>query len=301
MGRKPIHANYWRSPSLYLEWMQRSVSSFGPGDSGLTLNRMLSFELACVPRKAVALWWKRNIDNWHLGIRWEVMRTILTRVKRPLRCTLVVLCLLGLANVVRADFTAARLWNEHLLHAISIDTARPTVHARNLFSLSTAMFDTWAAYDPTAAQTMHHEKVLGGGDVTAARNEAISYAAYNVILHRFVTGPAGVGPGKNETQLNIRSQMIDLGYNPDFTSTIGDSPAALGNRIAQSVVNHGLADGANETGNYASPAGMFVPVNPPLTFENPGTVMNDPNRWQPLPFLGKRIDQFGRALHEATE
>lgn len=230
-----------------------------------------------------------------------MLKSFLVLIERPLRCSLFFLGLLCFANVARADITTARIWNEHLLHAISIDTARPTVHARNLFYLSTAMYDTWAAYDPTAAQYLHHEKVLGGGDMTAARDEAISHAAYNIILHRFVTGPAGVGPGKNETLLDIRTQMLDLGYNPDFTSTIGDSPAALGNRIAQSAINRGLTDGANETGNYASPPGMFVPVNPPLTFENPGTVMNDPNRWQPLHFLGNRIDQFGRPINEATQ
>ena len=228
------------------------------------------------------------------------MKTLLTFVERPLRLSLVILGLLCVANVAHAQ-TKARLWNEHLLYAISRDTARPTVHARNLYSLSTAMYDTWAAYDSTSTQYLHHEKVMGGGDITAARDQAISHAAYNVILHRFVTGPAGVGPGEFETLINIRQQMLDLGYDPDFTSTLGNSPAALGNRIAQSVNNHGLADGANEGGNYANPPGIFDPVNPPLTVDLPGTVMNDPNRWQPLHFLGGRIDQFGRPINEATQ
>ena len=29
--------------------------------------------------------------------------------------------------------------------------------------------------------------------------------------------------------------------------------------------------------------------------------MNDPNRWQPLHFLGNRIDQFGRPINESTQ
>ncbi|MCC6494567.1 MAG: vanadium-dependent haloperoxidase [Pirellulales bacterium] len=205
------------------------------------------------------------------------------------------------ARQVDAQMTTARLWNEHLLHAISIDTARPTVHARNLFYLSAAMYDAWAAYDSTADQYVFHEKHLDEADVVAARNKAISYAAYNMILYRFVTGPAGVGPGRSDTELNLRTQMTELGYDPDFTSTIGNSPAALGNRIAQALIDHGLQDGANESGNYASQPGTFAPVNPPLTFENPGTVMNDFNRWQPLHFLGNRIDQFGRPINEATQ
>ena len=58
--------------------------------------------------------------------------------------TLVVMCSTRLAI---AEHSVARVWNEQLLHAISLDTARPTVHARNLFHLSAAMYDAWAAYD----------------------------------------------------------------------------------------------------------------------------------------------------------
>ncbi len=221
--------------------------------------------------------------------------------ERALRRFLVAIACLSTVSSSQAELTTARLWNEHLLHAISIDTARPTVHARNLFTLSTSMYDAWAAFDPTADQYLHREKVLGLADVSAARSEAISYAAFRILQHRFVTGPAGVGPGRNETDLDTRSQMLDLGYNPDFTSTIGDSPAALGNRIAQSVIAHFMADGANEAGNYANPPGEFLPVNPPLTFDNSGTQASDPNRWQPLHFVGGRIDQFGRPINEGTQ
>src|SRR5687767_3970336 len=119
------------------------------------------------------------------------------------------------ANAAEADSSVARLWDEHLLHAISIDTARPTVHARNLFHLSAGMYDAWAAYDATASQYLHHEK-HSAVDLTAERNEAISHAAYSIILHRFVTGPAGVGPGRNETLVNLQQQMVDLGYDPNF-------------------------------------------------------------------------------------
>jgi hypothetical protein len=212
-----------------------------------------------------------------------------------------VVCLVGVSCDAQAEFTSARLWNEHLLYAISIDTARPTVHARNLFHLSAAMYDAWAAYDESATQYLHHEKLPAGSNVAAARDEAISFAAYQVLRHRFVTGPGGVGPGRNETELNLRSQMQALGYDPDFTSTDGDSPAALGNRIARTLILRGLHDGANEGNNYATPPGRYLPLNPELTFEYPGTTMDDPNRWQPLHFLSGRIDQFGRPINEATQ
>ena len=42
------------------------------------------------------------------------------------------------------SFSVARLWNEVLLYSIRNDLARPTVHARNLFHVSAAMYDAWA-------------------------------------------------------------------------------------------------------------------------------------------------------------
>ena len=44
----------------------------------------------------------------------------------------------------------ARQWNDLLLEAIRNDYARPTVHARNLFHVSAAMYDAWAVYSETA-------------------------------------------------------------------------------------------------------------------------------------------------------
>ena len=54
--------------------------------------------------------------------------------------------------------SVARLWNEALLDAIRKDLARPTVHARNLFHVSAAMYDAWALYSDTA------QPYLAGGE-----------------------------------------------------------------------------------------------------------------------------------------
>jgi len=45
------------------------------------------------------------------------------------------------------QYSTARVWNEMVLNAIRNDFARPTVHARNLFHTSVAMYDAFAAYD----------------------------------------------------------------------------------------------------------------------------------------------------------
>ncbi len=202
------------------------------------------------------------------------------------------------------DPSIARLWNEQLLEAIRNDTARPTVHARNLWHVSVAMYDAWAVFDPTSRTYLEPDPlVTPEGDpagVAAARHEAISYAAYRVLRHRFVDGPGGTGPGRFLTAFQLDNQMNALGYDPNVTTTAGDSPAALGNRIAQRVIDFGLGDSANESNDYAEPTG-YAPVNPPLTFDELGTTMNDPNRWQPLRFVRERRDQFGTVVEETVQ
>jgi hypothetical protein len=74
--------------------------------------------------------------------------------------------------------------------------------------------------------------------------------------------------------------MDSLCYPLDVTTTQGDSPAAVGNRVAAAVIAYGKTDGSNEAGGYTDPT--YTPVNPPLVVKGAGTTMADPNRWQPL-------------------
>ena len=83
------------------------------------------------------------------------------------------------------EWSVARRWDEALLDAIRRALPAPTVHARNLFHASAAMWDAWAAYDPQASGYFVNEKHTAT-DVTAARNEAISYAAYRVLTERYI-------------------------------------------------------------------------------------------------------------------
>jgi hypothetical protein len=84
--------------------------------------------------------------------------------------------------------------------------------------------------------------------------------------------------------------MASLCYRTDFSSTEGDSPAALGNRIGAAVLEHGRTDGSLEDERYKDPT--YTPVNDPLEVTKPGAAMTDPNRWQPLA-LDKQISQNG--------
>jgi hypothetical protein len=180
--------------------------------------------------------------------------------------------------------SVARMWDEALLDAIRRALPNPPVHARNLFHVSVAMWDAWAAYDRQARGYLVNEKVTAQ-DVPSARNEAISYAAYRVLKERFKKAVGGP-----DSLLEFDELMDSLCYSTDNQTTSGDSPVALGNRIAKAVVAYGLTDGSNEAGGYADPA--YKPVNPPLVVKNPGTKLVDPNRWQPLQ-LEHMISQNG--------
>lgn len=174
-----------------------------------------------------------------------------------------------------ASHSSARLWNELLLDSIRHDYARPTVHARNLYHSSAAMWDAWAAYDAQADQIFVNEKPEAA-DVAAARDEAISYAMYRVLRHRFETSPAAV-----EMYPRYDLLMSDMGYDINNDSVVGDSPAALGNRIAAAIIDFGLSDGSNEQNGYENL--YYVPLNPPLLPDFPGNPdIIDANRWQPL-------------------
>lgn len=170
--------------------------------------------------------------------------------------------------------SVARLWDEALLDAIRRDFPAPTVHARNLYHVSAAMWDAWAAYDDTAAGVFVDQK-LELDDPAAARDKAISYAAYRVLSHRY---KRAVGARKSLRQFD--DLMTSLCYPVERASTKGDSPVALGNRIARRIIKAGLQDGSLEQEGYHSAA--YESVNEPLIVELPGAQMADPDRWQPL-------------------
>lgn len=169
----------------------------------------------------------------------------------------------------------ARRWNEQALGAVRRDIPRPTVHARNLYHLSAAMWDAWAAYDATAQGHFTSERVTAT-DVEAARAEAISYAAYRVLAHRYETAVGGAVSSRC-----FRDFMGKLGFNPADTVVTGDSPRAVGNRIGAAIVAATRDDGANEANDYADTTD-FRPTNPPLPVESPSGPAPDIDHWQPL-------------------
>ena len=196
------------------------------------------------------------------------------------------------------EVSVARRWIEVLLQAIREDFARPTVHARNLFHLSAAMYDAWATYSDTARPWLFGDggapctlpALPPGADIDDARQEAIGHAAWRLIRHRFRRSP-----GFARTARNADSLMSALGHDR------GDDGAAavLGRCIGEHYIARGLEDGSNEREDYKSAA--YRPVNPFLDPEFSGNAdLLDPNRWQPMG-LRLFVDQAGNpadGIHE---
>jgi hypothetical protein len=233
-------------------------------------------------------------------------------MRTPLVIGAAVLCLTachdsGTSLSDEPDPSVAHQWNVMLLSAISRDLARPTVHARNLWHTSAAMYDAWAAYDAVASTWLLGRSQNGHSCAFTRRNivrttlfdrntrikreMAISFAAYRIIMHRFQHTPRFA-----EIAADADALMASLGYDINYTTVEyqNGSPAALGNYIADCYIAYGLDDGSNEANNYASR--VYVPENPPIEPEKHGNPdIIDLDHWQPIK-LTVAIDQSGNVV-----
>lgn len=180
-------------------------------------------------------------------------------------------------------------WNEEILAAIRIDRPNPPVHARNLFSVSTAMYDAWAAYDSVAVGFIYHSKHTEI-QREAARREAISYAAYQILRERFALSRSA-----SNTLAALDARMDSLGYDKNVTTVTPSTPAGVGNAVAAAVSAWFLNDGSRQTEGYRDLSvaqGGYAPVNSYLVTGLRGAFPFDVNHWQPLA-VAKGFDPKG--------
>ena len=192
----------------------------------------------------------------------------------------------------------AREWNEQVLHAIRNDYARPTIHARNLFHTSIAIYDIWAVFN-NKASTFLLGKTVGnyrcnfdgfyiGQSIDEDRKTAMSYAVYRIMLHRFSNSP-----GIEEIYLSINNLMDELGYDKNMQSVDyhNGNAAALGNYMANQIIAFSMLDGSNEQNDYANL--FYEPLNENLNTDFGGNPnLTEPNHWQALT-IEEFIDQSG--------
>lgn len=198
---------------------------------------------------------------------------------RWLRWPLLMLACLRVWGADESSWSIARVWDEETLAAIRVDLPNPPVHARNLFHLSAAMYDAWAAYDPVAIGYLYREKATAA-DPESARREAISVAAYRILTERYA-----LSRNSKSTLARLNARMTALGFDPSNTTTDPTSPTGVGNRVAAAVSGYFLNDGALQSRGYRDlpvSQGGYAPINLPLIVVNRGTYAANINRWQPL-------------------
>jgi hypothetical protein len=134
-------------------------------------------------------------------------------------------------------------WDEELLQAIRALPPRPTVTARAISVLHTAIFDAWAAYDANARGTRLGTSLRrpAAERTLKNKNKAISFAATTTLVDLF---PA--------RQFDFAEQMAALQYKVDGSDT--STPATVGTTAAQAVIDYRHADGSSgATGGRPAP------------------------------------------------
>jgi hypothetical protein len=205
------------------------------------------------------------------------------------------LALVASSTSPAAQANIAIQWNTVTLQAIQRVSFAPMYTARALAIVHTCMYDAWAAYDPIAVGTRLGDTLRrpASEHTNAAKEQAISYAAYRCVVDLFPTQKAAL----------IDPFMNAVGFDPLDMSADTTTAAGIGNVAAAAVLAFRHADGSNQLGDlhpgaYSDYTG-YAPVNGP---DN----LSDPNRWQPLRTPGGAVQTFlaphwGRVIPFALE
>ena len=148
-----------------------------------------------------------------------------------------------LVNINDPSPTISVLWDQAAQQAVTETKLGPTVGSRAYSMVHTAMFDAWAAYDPTAIATQLGDQLQRpeAENTDAHKTEAMSYSAYRVLTDLF------------PEQVEIFDQlMADLGFDPNNTTSDTTTAAGIGNVSANALLEFRQQDGSNQLNDYAN-------------------------------------------------
>ncbi|MEV8095688.1 vanadium-dependent haloperoxidase [Kitasatospora sp. NPDC085879] len=175
-------------------------------------------------------------------------------------------------------------WNQAVMDAILAEYrlagtvfGPATINARALAVIHNAIFDAWACYDSCAVGTRfggslrrpRRERTL------ANKNEAVSYAAHLAMRDLFPNQAAAAD-----------SFLRSLGYDPDAAAG-PNTPAGIGRRTAQAVLDFRRQDGANQSGGYTDTTGYTALNQPQAVGSFDPALVTAPAHWTPLVVGGK--------------
>jgi hypothetical protein len=164
------------------------------------------------------------------------------------------------------------VWNQQALTTIAQTRTGPTVAARALAVMHTAIYDAWAAYDPVAVGTRLGATLRQPAAERTVDNKrrAVRFAAYAALVDLF--------PARGDL---YAQEMADLGYAVDGSDT--STAAQVGRTAAQAVLDFRHRDGSNQLAD--EPGGTPGVAYSDYTGYQPVNTWNDvrfPDRWQPL-------------------
>lgn len=188
---------------------------------------------------------------------------------------------------------AARRWDEMTLALVRRDIPMPGVHARNLYTLSLALYETWAhaAHAPSFIQLSL--PTWEGGEPQALA-DAMDYAAYRVLAFRY-----SLAKEPKPLVACVNSLMIKLHHDGNRAFVASTDAAKFGQAVGDGVLTAMHTDGANERNRYVDTTG-YVNANPVLEVSGNGAPMNSPSLWQPLK-LREQYTQSGIFIPEQTQ
>lgn len=173
---------------------------------------------------------------------------------------------------LRSSGSPVRLWSAALEAAV-VATATPAPPAARACALMTeAIYNAWAAYEPSASLTLPGVQRRPFWEGAAIyRTMALSWAAHGVLVDLFPSQSGALG-----TTLRALVSTVVSGW------PIGRAARELGQRVAAALIADRHGDGSNQLGDlapgaYADYTG-YQPVNTP-------DQLIDPTRWQPLRYL----------------
>lgn len=191
----------------------------------------------------------------------------------------------GQAYVNDADPSVNVVWSRALHEAIThSDVASgPTIAARAMAMVHTAIYDAWASFDRVANRVSadaegDNASLEGALPATEANlTKAMCFAAFTVLCDLY--------PDQKAMFSEIMVKRYGLNPNGD-----GSTAAEIGLDAGQDMIAARANDGSNQQGNYASTV-QYTPVNPD------GEHLTDMDRWTPENVPNLSADQMFLTPH----
>lgn len=164
-------------------------------------------------------------------------------------------------------------WNRLACDAIYYTRTSPTIAARALAIVHTAMYDAWTIYSggkEVSTTTGAWLKKPESECTKENREIAFSYAAYQTLKELFQPHLP------KEHQQLFDKLMQEIGCDTSLETLDVTKPQGIGNLSAKLVIEYRRGDGSNQTAGYTDYIN-YTPVNAPP----PKKPMKDVGRWQP--------------------